>query len=260
MAGLHSLKVPNVTRKPDATNPFRTVVTTKVSTYSMSHDAAENVLQLCFEARLIEDATNPRTPELSTKSIYVITSKGLHVVERYARDNGIDVEHLSPVFAAQPICSKLLYVSRRSEDDHLLLSLNSVLAVFTRFAGDTPNFSPHKFNSLSVTEKYHVWSKGILITREARPVSSVEDGVNNGGYDACFPAASAVEWLCDFTSISGNAEAGDILAHFVLYGFIALARNQPKTNDPAPVKVVDKSGTRIVVSSHYISWRLVRKY
>ena len=253
MAGLHSLKVPNVTRKPDATNPFRTVVVTKVATYSMSHDAAENVLQRCIEARLIEDATNPRAPELSTKSIYVITSKGFHVVERYAGDNGVDAEHLSPVFATQPICSKLLYFSRRSEDDHLLLSLNSVLAVFTRFAGDAPNFSPHKFNSLPASEKYHVWSKGILITREARPANSVQDGVNNEGYDACFPAASAVEWLCDFTSISGNAEAAAILAHFVLYGFIALVRNQPKTNDPGPVKVVDKSGTKIVVSSCRIS-------
>ncbi|KIP07907.1 hypothetical protein PHLGIDRAFT_117675 [Phlebiopsis gigantea 11061_1 CR5-6] len=247
VAGLHSLKVPKVTRKPDALNPFRTVVTSKIATYSMNHDAAENVIKLCIKARLIEDATNPRAPELSTKSIYVITPKGLHVVERYAQDNGIDVEHLSPAFATQPICTKLLYFSRRSEDDHLALSLDTVLAVFGRFAGDAPNLSPPKFNSFSASEKYRVWSKGILLSRGGRAASSVADDVEGGGgHDTCFPAASAVEWLCDFTSISGKAEAANILAHFVLYGLIALVHNQNRTNDPAPVKVADKSGDNIV--------------
>lgn len=247
MQSLHSLKVSKRERKLDATDATRVVVTTKTLTYSMNRDICNNIFQLFINARLVEDATNRRCAQISAKSIYVATPKGLHVVECYARDNSIGDEHLHHVFATRPICTRLLHFTRREADDQIVDRYDTLLAAFRRFAGEAPNYAPAKFDALHASEKYREWSKGVLLTRiwvdtddeEDDDETPPETGVR---HIACFSAPSAVEWLCDFVAVTGKLEAGHLLAHFVRCGLIHMVKGQSNAGNPAPVVAQGKPG------------------
>ena len=54
----------------------------------------------------------------------------------------------------------------------------------------------------------------------------------------CFAAVSALEWLCDFTSVIGREEAAEMAAQFVRYGLISLVSDKRRNNDSAIIFTV----------------------
>ena len=93
--------------------------------------------------------------------MFVLTPKGLHVLERFISKNGISAEPLAKVFSSQPICLKLLHLERRSSDDEIIISQAVVTALFRRFAGRSPNYMPDTGVPLDPSQEYHERSKGI---------------------------------------------------------------------------------------------------
>lgn len=236
---MRSLQVSKNERRHDPTNPLKTVLLITTMTYSMERNVALNLFRLFVDARLIKDATNLRSMSISGQSIWIITPKGLHILERYVNQNKVENKHLNSVFNTQPICPKLLRFMRREADDRIVYLYDTILAVFCRFAGRVPNHSPDGFDALSVSERYREWSKGILLIR-------VEDNDRlartSARHDACFSAVSAMEWLCDFTAVTGSAEAARMLANFVRFGLIVLVKCRTMPNNPGAVTVRGKPG------------------
>ena len=49
---------------------------------------------------------------------------------------------------------------------------------------------------------------------------------------------TALEWLCDFTSVIGREEAAEMAAQFVRFGLITLVSDKRKNNDSAIIFTV----------------------
>jgi len=141
----------------------------------------------------------------------------------------------------------LLHLERRSSDDEIIVSQSAITALFRRFAGRLPNIVPQPQST--DTYKYHERAKGVplcVVTERAQPLL----GKGQQRPKLCFPAVSALEWLCDFTSVVGREEAAEMAAQFVRFGLITLVSDKCKNNDSAIIFTVRGSapGENSVVS------------
>jgi hypothetical protein len=234
---LASLKFSQSNRGPDPREPSRVVTTTTTTTFSMTRDMAKAMCQHFMDARLIENATDPTSNLFKDRGTYILTPKGLHVLERFISKNGINSDHLQPVFSSQPICIKLLHLERRSSDDEIIVTQSVITALFRRFVGRAANYASPADKPLDVFQKYNERSKGITLsdmTERAQPLQGKLAQVHKH----CFAAVTALEWLCDFTSVVGREEAAEMAAQFVRFGLITLVSDKRKNNDSAIIFTV----------------------
>jgi hypothetical protein len=156
------------------------------------------------------------------------------------------------VFASQPICIKLLHLERRSADDEIIVTQSVITALFRRFVGRQPNYPNQLSNNPPDTfQEYHERSKGVPlmdVQERAQPLL----GKAVVMHKHCFAAVSALEWLCDFTSVVGREEAAEMAAQFVRFGLITLVSDKRKNNDSAIIFTVRGStpGGNSPVSQH----------
>ncbi|KAI0363720.1 regulator of G protein signaling superfamily [Pilatotrama ljubarskyi] len=231
---LASLKFSQSNRGPDPREPSRIVTTTTTTTFSMTRDMAKAMCQQFMDARLIENAADPGSNLFKERGVYVLTPKGLHVLERFMSKNGINGDHLAHVFSTQPICMKLLHLERRSVDDEIIVSHSAITALFRRFVGRQPNYPPEFIETMDAFQKYHERSKGVAL------MDITEKGTGKAAvtHKHCFAAVTALEWLCDFTSVIGREEAAEMAAQFVRFGLITLVSDKRKNNDSAIIFTV----------------------
>ena len=234
---LASLKFSQSNRGPDPREPSRVVTTTTTTTFSMTRDMAKAMCQHFLDARLVENASDASTSLFRDRGVYQLTPKGLHVLERFISKNGINSDHLQPVFTSQPICIKLLHLERRSIDDEIIVTQSVITALFRRFVGRQPNYAPSSDKLLDAFQKYNERSKGITlndVTERAQPLL----GKTQPHHKHCFAAVTALEWLCDFTSVVGREEAAEMAAQFVRFGLITLVSDKRKANEAAIIFTV----------------------
>ena len=226
-----------------------------------------------MDARLIENATDLDNLTFKDRGIYMLTPKGLHVLERFITKNGISAEHLLKVFATQSICLKLLHLERRTSDDEILIGKAVIEIIFKRFLGRQPNLPRNEDERsgglLSVGSRddrsrgvagsgHHpddpdrnlgiIVKKVSVVEREKSPTSSpgtsssspeAEKDKVTFSHDYIFLASAGMDWLCDFTTIVGRDEAAEMCAHFVRYGLIKMVPDtKSRPIDPSKVVVV----------------------
>lgn len=251
---LASLKFSQSNRGPDPREPSRVVTTTTTTTFSMTRDMAKAMCQHFMDARLVENAADANANIFRDRGVYQLTPKGLHVLERFISKNGINSDHLQPVFASQPICIKLLHLERRISDDEIIVTQSVITALFRRFVGRQPNYTPPSAkNDTDVFLRYNERAKGIplldLAEKSSRNVVSTR---------YCFYAVQALEWLCDFTSVVGREEAAEMAAQFVRFGLITLVSDKRKNTDSAIIFTVrgstqpGSSGPPVNVSNFFM--------
>lgn len=237
-ANLASLKFSQSNRGPDPREPTRIVTTTTTTTFSMTREMAKAMAQHFMDARLIENAADRISNVFKERGVYVLTPKGLHVLERFISKNGVNADHLLHVFASQPICMKLLHLERRLSDDEIIISQTVITALFRRFVGRQPNYPPETPEPRDPGDEYHQRSKGIpLMDVQERATTLIGRGQVQT-FKNCFTAVSALEWLCDFTSIVGRDEAAEMAAHFVRFGLLAIVSDKRKGTDSAVIFTV----------------------
>ncbi|KAH8145167.1 uncharacterized protein LAJ45_10831 [Morchella importuna] len=92
---LGSLKFSQSNRMPDPKDPSRIVTTTTTTTFSMAKEMARSVCQRFMDARFIELADSKPVQYFPPKgSLWQLTPKGIHVLERFCQRNGIQQEHV----------------------------------------------------------------------------------------------------------------------------------------------------------------------
>jgi DNA-binding PadR family transcriptional regulator len=248
---LASLKFSQSNRGPDPRDKSRIVTTTTTTTFSMTRDMAKAMCQHFMDARLIENAADQGSNLFKDRGTYVLTPKGLHVLERFISKNGINSDHLQPVFASQPICIKLLHLERRSADDEIIVTQSVITVLFRQFVGRQPNYPHNTSAPQDAFQEYHERSKGAqLMDVQEKPQPLLAKATLVHKY--CFAAVSALEWLCDFTSVVGREEAAEMAAQFVRFGLITLVSDKRKNNDSAIIFTVRGSapGGNSPVSQH----------
>ncbi|KAH9964805.1 hypothetical protein BGW80DRAFT_1462775 [Lactifluus volemus] len=213
-ANLASLKFSQSNRGPDPREPSRVITTTTTTTFSMTRDMAKAMSQHFMDARLIENAADPSSNLFKDRGVYVLTPKGLHVLERFISHNGINGDHLSRIIVSQSV----------------------ITALFRRFVGRQANYPPPTSQNLDPTAAYHERAKGIQPMDVSDRLSTARSQA--AGHRSCFAALAALEWLCDFTSVVGRKEAAEMAAQFVRFGLIALVSDKRKNNDSAIIFTV----------------------
>ncbi|KAJ7760343.1 regulator of G protein signaling domain-containing protein [Mycena metata] len=248
---LASLKFSQSNRGPDPREPSCIVTTTTTTTFSMTREMAKVMSQHFMDGRLIENATDPSSNLFKDRGLYVLTPKGLHVLEQFISKNGINSDHLQNVFVSQPICIKLLHLERRTSNDEIIVTQSVIAALFRHFVGRKPNYLPQMNAPQDTFAGYNEQSKGVSlmdVTDHSQPLQ----GKGQQHHKYCFGAVTLLEWLCDFTSVVGREEAAEMAAHFVRLGLIALVSDKRKNNDSAVIFTVRGSapGGNSPISQH----------
>ncbi|GAA6018291.1 hypothetical protein JCM11491_005143 [Sporobolomyces phaffii] len=250
-ANLASLRFSQSNRTTDPNDPQRIVTTTTTTTFSMSRDIAKGICQHFMDARLIENATDPTSLNFKDRGIYQITPKGLHILERFITKNGISADHLIPVFTTQPICMKLLHLERRQADDEIHISRSVIDAVFRKFAGGRqPNYvsDQHEGRTGSATRPFleNVKLPDGFDRGNGCELQDVTEKTKTGGVvvtKQVFSSTGAIDWVLDYATCCCREEAGELMAHMVRYGYIALYADRSRTGDRVTIsEVVGTSG------------------
>lgn len=242
----------------------------------MTRDMAKGICQYFMDARLIANAADPTASQFKDRGVYIITPKGLHILERFITKNGISADHLLKVFAEQPICMRLLHLERRLSDDEVMISRPVMEILFRRFVGKQPNLSTagagkpgignlvaagKSMGSLPASSLQEAdRALGITVFKSS-PISMTPRNVKSNRLppmaerqEYVFSAVTAVEWLNDLTTLVGKDEASEIAAHFVRFGFIALVPDQSaKVVDDTKLVVV-RGERSLVEGSEAVSW------
>ncbi|KAK0549431.1 hypothetical protein OC845_003136 [Tilletia horrida] len=166
---LSALKFSQSNRAPDPNEPSRVITTTTTTTFSMNREMAKGICQHFMDARLIENAADISSAIFKERGIYMLTPKGLHILERFITKNGINGEHLLKVFSSQPICMKLLHLERRSSDDELLINTPVLYVIFRRFVGRAPNYP---------------YGQGRVLDQGPQPQGGRDSGIGGGNYSS----------------------------------------------------------------------------
>ncbi|KAG8758805.1 hypothetical protein FRC14_007304, partial [Serendipita sp. 396] len=241
---LSCLKFSQSNRTADPRDPDRIITTTTTTTFSMTRDMAKAMSQHFMDARLIENAIDKASNQFKDRSVYQITPKGLHVLERFISKNGVNADCLVKVFQTQPICMKLLHLERRASDDEIIISQQVVTALFRRFAGRSPNYVDEvAAENADPAVEYNKRAAGIPLTDVVERAPQLVGKGPLQTFKHCFLAVNALEWLCDFTSIVGRDEAAEMAAHFVRFGLITLLSDKRKSSDSAVIFTVRGTAT-----------------
>jgi hypothetical protein len=254
---LAALKFSQSNRAPDPKEPSRVVTTTTTTTFSMNRDMAKGICQHFMDARLIENAADQGSSIFKDKGVYLITPKGLHILERFITKNGINGEHLLKVFSSQPICMKLLHLERRSHDDELLINRPVIEVIFRRFVGRQPNYPPTAAGASSdgaaPSEGDFDRTMGIEMQDIIDKIKPAKGGSATRVMKHCFSAIAALDWLCDFTTICGRDEAAEVAAHFVRLGLIELVmdRSRKDSDEHANIAVRGDDGSGRITEGEF---------
>ena len=119
------------------------------------------------------------------------------------------------------------------------MSEHLITAVFRRFAGRLPNcFQNSTEDPLDPAREYHLRADGIRLSEYHERHSQMIGRGQVQIHKHCFGAVEALEWLIDFTSITGRDEAAELAAQFMRYRWIDLVSDKRKNNDQAIIFTV----------------------
>jgi len=234
---LGSLKFSQSNRMPDPKDHTRIVTTTTTTTFSMAKEMARSVCQRFMDARFIELADGKSTTYFPPKSsLWQLTPKGIHVLERFCQRNGIQQDHVIKLLQSPYNTMRLVILERDSVTDRLSQDKTTTEVIFRRFAGVTPNVKANVSisDSDSVSE-YHDGVTGVKLAENRK----IHDKVIKNS----FTGKCAVDWLLDCCTTVERSETHEILNLFIQHGLIqsvledkAYIQSNPKAKDFQPTK------------------------
>ncbi|RDW79719.1 hypothetical protein BP6252_04357 [Coleophoma cylindrospora] len=209
---LGSLKFSQSNRMPDPKDPSRIVTTTTTTTFSMAREMARSVCQRFLDARFIESADGKQAREFTMKgSVWQLTPKGIHVLERFCAKNGIQQKHVNELVTSPRNTMQLVVLERDSGTDKLSSDRSTIEVIFRRFIGTNgPNIksSISSADSDSLSE-YKDGIAGVKMANE-RKVGSPPRTVYQ-----TFTGKAATDWLMDCCTTVERRETTEIASHFL---------------------------------------------
>jgi GTPase-activating protein SST2 len=209
---LGSLKFSQSNRMPDPKDPSRIVTTTTTTTFSMAREMARSVCQRFLDARFIESADGKQAKEFTMKgSIWQLTPKGIHVLERFCSRNGIQQKHVTELVNSPRNTMQLVILERDSATDKLSSDRSTMEVIFRRFVGTNgPNVK--STTSSADSDSLSEYKDGIAGVRMAneRKVGQPPRTVHN-----TFTGKAAADWLMDCCTTVDRRETTEIATLFL---------------------------------------------
>lgn len=209
---LGSLKFSQSNRMPDPKDPSRIVTTTTTTTFSMAREMARSVCQRFLEARFIESADGKQAKDFTMKgSVWQLTPKGIHVLERFCSKNGIQQKHVTELVNSTRNTMQLVILERDSATDKLSSDRSTIEVIFRRFVGQNgPNVksSTSSADSDSLSE-YKDGIAGVRMANE-RKVGNPPKTIYQ-----TFTGKAATDWLMDCCTTVDRRETVEIATLFL---------------------------------------------
>ncbi|KAG9248466.1 regulator of G protein signaling domain-containing protein, partial [Calycina marina] len=214
---LGSLKFSQSNRMPDPKDPSRIVTTTTTTTFSMAREMARSVCQRFLDARFIETADGKQGKEFKIQgTIWQLTPKGIHVLERFCSKNGIQQKHVTDLINSSRNTMQLVILERDLATDKLSSDKSTVEVIFRRFVGTN---GPNIKQSISSADSDSLsdYKDGLAGVRMAadRKVGSPPRTVYQ-----TFTGKGATDWLMDCCTTVDRRETAEIAALFLENEFI----------------------------------------
>ncbi|KAF1358750.1 RGS-domain-containing protein [Lizonia empirigonia] len=197
ITNLGSLKFSQSNRMPDPKDSSRVVTTTTTTTFSMAKEMARSVCQKFLEAKFVD-------------SVWQLTPKGIHILERFCTRNGIQSAHVKAVIESNRNPHLLVILERSIENDKLHHDEQTVEILFRRFIGTTANETQSDSDSIHEFSKCDV---GVKLVKH-RPSTSRQ-------YEYTFNGRNAAQWLMDCTTMVDPRESIEIGSLFLQLKLIA---------------------------------------
>lgn len=226
ITNLGSLKFSQSNRMPDPKDSSRVVTTTTTTTFSMAKEMARSVCQKFLEAKFIESVEG-KTDFTNKSSVWQLTPKGIHILERFCTRNGIQSAHVKAVIDSQRNPHILVILERNLDSDKLHHDEQTVEIIFRRFVGTTAN------ESITDADSIHEFSKcdvGVKLVKH-RPTTSRQ-------FEYTFHGRNAAQWLMDCSTMVDPREAIEIGSLFLQLKLIAPVDPRNSEHTFQPVKQV----------------------
>lgn len=197
------------------------------TTYSHTRHMVKDLLQDFKNAHLIAYANDSRSKSVKEQSIFVPTEKGLHIVEQYIFRQGILDDNFRRYASTQIVCPRLMHLDRDAED-MMILPNDAIHSIFRWFSEHKAGHH-HGHTSVDALETPNLHGHPDIPAW----VSRIEGQGNREHPKYHFSVVTALDWLCNFTSVRGCDDAAIIFAHFERCGLIRMVSNATKRKDPS---------------------------
>jgi hypothetical protein len=178
----------------------------------MAREMARSVCQRFLEARFIESADGKQLKEFTMKgSVWQLTPKGIHVLDRFCSKNGIQQKHVSDLVNSPKNTMQLVFLERDSATDKISSDRSTIEVIFRRFIGQNgPNIksSTASADSDSLSE-YKDGIAGVKMANE-RKVGTPPRTVYQ-----TFTGRAAADWLMDCCTTIDRRETTEIATLFL---------------------------------------------
>ena len=198
ITNLGSLKFSQSNRMPDPKDSSRVVTTTTTTTFSMAKEMARSVCQKFLEAKFVESIEG-KLDFANKSSVWQLTPKGIHILERFCTRNGIQSAHVKAVIESNRNPHLLVILERNTENDKLHHDEQTIEILFRRFIGTTANEIQSDSDSIHEFSKCDV---GVKLVKH-RPTTSRQ-------YEYTFNGRNAAQWLMDCTTMVDPRESIEI--------------------------------------------------
>ncbi|OZJ05666.1 hypothetical protein BZG36_01406 [Bifiguratus adelaidae] len=142
LSKLRNLSYSKVTRQQDPTGSSRMIATTSTTTFKMTEETALELCQLFLEARFWESATDSGRSHFKDKGLWMLTPKGIWVLERGLEEAGNGphkaLQALKDAYG-QPYAHQIFELDREEGTDLIRFSGEMLEDLFRWFCGRCPN-------------------------------------------------------------------------------------------------------------------------
>ena len=210
ITNLGSLKFSQSNRMPDPKDSSRVVTTTTTTTFSMAKEMARSVCQKFLEAKFIESVES-KIDFQNKSSVWQLTPKGIHILERFCSRNGIQSTHVKSVIDSNRNPRQLVTLERDVDTDKLHHDEATVEIIFRRFVGASVNEV-----ATSDSDSIHEFSRCDVGVRMMKHKPS-----STRPYEHVFSGKATVDWLMDCCTMVDRREGLELGGLFLELGLIA---------------------------------------
>jgi hypothetical protein len=226
VTNLGSLKFSQSNRMPDPKDSSRVVTTTTTTTFSMAKEMARSVCQKFLEAKFVESVEG-KTDFTNKSSVWQLTPKGIHILERFCTRNGIQSAHVKAVIDSNRNPHQLVILERSTDTDKLHHDEQTVQILFRRFVGLQANETQSDTDSI---HEFAICTTGVKLAKNRKSA--------NRPWEYSFNGRNAAQWLMDCTTMVDPRESIEVGSLFLQLKLIAPVDLRNSENNFQPVKHV----------------------
>jgi len=227
VTNLGSLKFSQSNRMPDPKDSSRVVTTTTTTTFSMAKEMARSVCQKFLDAKFVESVEG-KTDFTNKSSVWQLTPKGIHILERFCSRNGIQSAHVKAVIDSNRNPHQLVVLERSTETDKLHHDEQTVHIIFRRFVGTTANETQSDSDSI---HEFSICNVGVKLVKNRKSATRQ--------WEYSFNGRNAAQWLMDCSTMVDPREAIEVGTLFLQLNLIAPTDTRNPVNNFLPQKQVN---------------------